>query len=66
MSPQCCKLSVEVLTLARYILETSLMEYQFVTVAGSRMAAGALALAVLMRLPGHFESIKATVEHFSG
>ncbi|KAF0291818.1 G2/mitotic-specific cyclin-B3 [Amphibalanus amphitrite] len=63
---RCCKLPVEVLTLARYVLELSLMEYQFVSVAGSRLAAAALALAVHMRMPGHFEQIKATVEYFSG
>ncbi|XP_037076534.1 G2/mitotic-specific cyclin-B3-like [Pollicipes pollicipes] len=62
---RCCKLSIEVLTLARYILELSLMEYQFVTVAGSRMAAAALTLAVLMRSPDQFAAIRRTVEHFS-
>jgi len=64
---RCCKVTIEVLTLARYILETSLMEYQFVTVAGSRMAASVLALACFMRLDAQqFEALRPTLQHFSG
>jgi len=46
---RCAKLSMETLTLARYILETSLMEYDFVDELDSKMAASTLLLALKMK-----------------
>jgi cyclin B len=40
---------METLTLARYILETSLLEYDFVPVRASKMAAACLSLAMEMK-----------------
>lgn len=39
---------METLTLARYILETSLMEYDFIDIRDSMMASAALLLALCM------------------
>ncbi|XP_028401388.1 G2/mitotic-specific cyclin-B3-like [Dendronephthya gigantea] len=41
--------NMETLTLARYILETSLLEYDFVPVRASKMAAACLCLAMAMK-----------------
>ncbi|CAB4014343.1 G2 mitotic-specific cyclin-B3 [Paramuricea clavata] len=41
--------TMETLTLARYILETSLLEYDFVPVRASKMAAACLSLAMEMK-----------------
>ena len=46
---RCSKLSMETLTLSRFVLETSLMEYDFIHERDSKMAAGALLLALKMR-----------------
>ena len=40
---------MKTLTLARYILETSLLEYDFVPVRASKMAAACLCLAMAMK-----------------
>jgi hypothetical protein len=48
---QVTKATMELLTLARYILETSLMNYEYVTESESRMAAAAMALAIQMTQP---------------
>jgi len=45
---RCAKLDMEVLTLARYILEMSLMEYDFIDGLDSMMAAASLLLALKM------------------
>ena len=45
MQFQCSKLSMEDLTLARYILEKSLMEYELIDSSDSALAAAALLLA---------------------
>jgi cyclin B len=45
------KESMELLTLSRYILETSLLHYEFVTERESRVAAAAFALALRMSKP---------------
>jgi len=45
---RCAKLDMEVLTLARYILEMSLMEYDFIDALDSMMAGAALLLALKM------------------
>ncbi|VDK29321.1 unnamed protein product [Gongylonema pulchrum] len=47
------------LTLARYILETSLLFYEFISVPDSMMAAAALLLAMRMIRAGHW------VPHYS-
>ncbi|VDN31085.1 unnamed protein product [Gongylonema pulchrum] len=47
------------LTLARYILETSLLFYEFISVPDSMMAAAALLLAIRMIRAGHW------VAHYS-
>ncbi|GMT34126.1 hypothetical protein PFISCL1PPCAC_25423 [Pristionchus fissidentatus] len=44
-----CKIELDTLTLARYILETSLMFYEFVGASESKMAAGAFLLALRMK-----------------
>ncbi|GMR33642.1 hypothetical protein PMAYCL1PPCAC_03837, partial [Pristionchus mayeri] len=43
-----CKMDMNTLTLARYILETSLMYYEFVSASESKIAAGAFLLALKM------------------
>ena len=43
------EVNMETLTLARYILETSLLEYDFVPVRASKMAAACLSLAMAMK-----------------
>ena len=40
---------METLTLARYILETSLLEYDYVTIKASKIASACLLLAMLMK-----------------
>ena len=40
---------MKTLTLARYVLETSLLEYEFVPVRASKMAAACLCLAMAMK-----------------
>lgn len=45
---QACKVDMNTLTLARYILETSLMYYEFVSASESKIAAGAFLLALKM------------------
>uniref|UniRef100_T1INA5 Uncharacterized protein n=1 Tax=Strigamia maritima TaxID=126957 RepID=T1INA5_STRMM len=46
---RCASFGLPVLTLARYILETSLMEYEFVVVSDSKLAAASLYLALQMQ-----------------
>jgi len=46
---RCSRLSMEMLTLARYILETSLMDYELIDVLDSKVAAGSLLLALKMK-----------------
>ncbi|OXA59694.1 G2/mitotic-specific cyclin-B3 [Folsomia candida] len=61
---RCAKLDMDTLTLARYILEMSLMEYDFIDVKDSMLAASALLLALVMK------KVKApwskTLEYYSG
>lgn len=54
---------METLTLARYILETSLLEYDFITLKSSKMAAACLALAMAMKKLG---SWTPTLEYYTG
>jgi len=59
-----CRIKMDVLTLGRYILETSLMEYSLnVNTSESMLAAAALVLAMKMK---DVKGYKATLEYFSG
>lgn len=60
---QCGKISMVALTLARYILEYSLMEYSTIQLSDSKMACAALFMS--LRMNG-LEGWNATYEHFSG
>ncbi|CAL1299701.1 unnamed protein product [Larinioides sclopetarius] len=46
---RCARISMEMLTLARFILETSLMDYELIDVLDSKIAAAALLLALKMK-----------------
>ncbi|KAJ8920829.1 hypothetical protein NQ315_015621, partial [Exocentrus adspersus] len=46
---RCARVTMQVLTLARYILEYSLMDYKTVTIRDSKLAAAALYLALRMK-----------------
>lgn len=59
---RCARLSMETLTLARYVLESSLLDYSFVDQRESKMAAAALLQALLMK----GSSWNATLQHYSG
>uniref|UniRef100_A0A023FJH7 Putative cyclin b n=1 Tax=Amblyomma cajennense TaxID=34607 RepID=A0A023FJH7_AMBCJ len=59
---RCAKLALETLTLARYVLETSLLDYTLVDQRESKMAAAALLQALLMK----GLSWNATLEHYTG
>jgi len=59
---RCSKQPMDLLTLARYILELSLVEYEFTNEADSIMAAAALRLALMMK----GESWSPTLEYYSG
>lgn len=60
---QCAKIDMPLLTLARFILEYSLMDYSTVTYSDSKMAAAALLLAIIMKQGG---SWTPTLEYYSG
>ncbi|XP_054168563.1 G2/mitotic-specific cyclin-B3-like [Oppia nitens] len=60
---RCAKLSMETLTLARFILEMSLMEYEIIEEADSRVAAAALMLALRMKGQTDWNE---TLEYYSG
>ena len=49
---QCARVSLVTLTLARYILESSLVEYMYVMQRSSLMAAASLLLAMRMNADG--------------
>ncbi|KAI2810661.1 hypothetical protein RDWZM_002424 [Blomia tropicalis] len=59
---RCSSLSIETLTLARYILETSLLDYTIIDELDSKLAAAALLLALKMRSL----SWNKTLEFYSG
>ncbi|GFW47337.1 hypothetical protein TNCV_335081 [Trichonephila clavipes] len=46
---RCARISMEMLTLARFILETALMDYELIEVLDSKIAAAALLLALKMK-----------------
>jgi cyclin B len=60
---QCAKLPMPTLTLARYILELSLMEYSFVSESSSKLAAAALLLALKTKL---VDGWTPTLQYYSG
>lgn len=60
---RCAKVSMPTLTLARYILEYSLMDYSTIMFSDSKMAAAALLLALQMKNLGGWTS---TLEYYSG
>eukprot|EP00057_Strongylocentrotus_purpuratus_P034605 XP_795905.1 PREDICTED: G2/mitotic-specific cyclin-B3 [Strongylocentrotus purpuratus] len=60
---KCAHATLETLTLARFILELSLMESSFITVADSLIAASALLLAFRMKNNGTWD---VTLRHYSG
>uniref|UniRef100_A0A1B0C5Y7 Uncharacterized protein n=1 Tax=Glossina palpalis gambiensis TaxID=67801 RepID=A0A1B0C5Y7_9MUSC len=61
---RCAKIAMPTLTLARYILELSLMDYDTIAFSDSKMAAAALFIA--LRLVGEEEAWNATLEYYSG
>ncbi|KAM4696083.1 G2/mitotic-specific cyclin-B3 [Rhinophrynus dorsalis] len=60
---KCAHASMETLTLARYICELTLQEYDFVQESASKMAASCLLLALKMKGLGGWT---ATLQHYSG
>ncbi|XP_063236885.1 G2/mitotic-specific cyclin-B3 [Bacillus rossius redtenbacheri] len=60
---RCINMSLQDLTLARYILELSLTEYMFVSVSESKMACASLLLALRMLGLGGWTP---TLEHYTG
>ncbi|XP_046825541.1 G2/mitotic-specific cyclin-B3 [Vespa crabro] len=60
---RCAKVSMPTLTLARYILEYSLMDYSTIRYSDSKMAASALLLALQMKDLGGWTP---TLEYYSG
>ncbi|CAH1780703.1 unnamed protein product [Owenia fusiformis] len=60
---KCGQVPIETLTLARYILELSLMEYQFVCQRDSKVAASALLLAMKMMKTHDWTP---TLTHYTG
>lgn len=60
---RCCKASMPTLTLARYILELSLMEYHMIFYSESKIACAALYLALMMK---NISGWTPTLEYYSG
>lgn len=60
---KCARASMETLTMARYILEMSLMEYEFIKYRESKMASACLLLAMKMKNAGEWSS---TLEYYTG
>ncbi|XP_046326729.2 G2/mitotic-specific cyclin-B3-like [Haliotis rufescens] len=60
---KCARAAMETLTLARYILEMSLMEYSLLSVKESKLAAATLYLALSMKKEGTWTR---TMVHFTG
>lgn len=51
------------LTLARYVLELSLMDYSFLSLSDSKLAAAALVLALMMEGQTYWNE---TLEYYTG
>lgn len=60
---RCAKIDMPLLTLARFILEYSLMDYSTITFSDSKMAAASLLLAIIMKEGGKWTP---TLEYYSG
>lgn len=60
---QCAKVTMPELTLARFILEFSLMSYDLITLSDSKIAAAALFMALRMNKKTGWNK---TLEYFSG
>ncbi|XP_017767903.1 PREDICTED: G2/mitotic-specific cyclin-B3 [Nicrophorus vespilloides] len=60
---RCSKVTMPILTLARYILEYSLMDYSTVTISDSKLASSALYLALKMKQVSGWTS---TLEFYTG
>lgn len=60
---RCAKIPMPLLTLARYILEISLMNYALISAAESKMAAASLFIALRMT---HQNGWNATLAFYSG
>ncbi|XP_075040761.1 G2/mitotic-specific cyclin-B3 isoform X2 [Mixophyes fleayi] len=60
---KCAHASMETLTLARYICELTLQEYEFMQEGASKMAASCLLLALKMK---DFGGWTTTLQHYSG
>ncbi|XP_033759926.1 G2/mitotic-specific cyclin-B3-like [Pecten maximus] len=60
---KCARASMETLTLARYVLEMSLMEYDFLKYRESEMASACLCLAFRMKKCGDWNR---TLEYYTG
>ncbi|XP_033117939.1 G2/mitotic-specific cyclin-B3-like [Anneissia japonica] len=60
---KCARSSMETLTLARFILETSLHDSAFIEKRDSQVAAGALLLAFRMKKSGEWDN---TLQYYSG
>ncbi|XP_013401276.1 G2/mitotic-specific cyclin-B3 [Lingula anatina] len=60
---KCARAPMNILTLARYILETSLMDYQFIQYKDSEMAAACLLLALKMKKTGEWSK---TMIYYTG
>lgn len=61
---RCAKVPMPTLTLARYILELSLMDYDCITFSDSKMACAALFMA--LRLHGDAQPWTSTLIHYTG
>ncbi|XP_022286879.1 G2/mitotic-specific cyclin-B3-like [Crassostrea virginica] len=60
---KCARASMETLTMGRYILEMSLMEYEFIKHRESKMASACLLLAMKMKKSGEWTT---TLEFYTG
>ncbi|XP_037946843.1 G2/mitotic-specific cyclin-B3-like [Teleopsis dalmanni] len=61
---RCAKIQMPTLTLARYILESALMDYETITFSDSQMAAATLFMA--LRMTGEKKAWTSTLEYYSG
>lgn len=60
---QCARVQMSTLTLARYILELSLMDYETITFSDSKMASAALYMALRMCKNSGWNK---TLEYYTG
>ncbi|KAK2174850.1 hypothetical protein NP493_773g00000 [Ridgeia piscesae] len=60
---KCARMSMETLTLSRYILESSLMDYAYTRTSDSKMAAATLLLAMKMKRCAQWDD---TMIHYTG